>query len=77
MNSGLRSAAGSLIFGPKSPAKTAVCSQCEKPEHECRCDRYCCICVGFDRVKLGADGLYYCPDCLRACDVKLASRSGT
>ena len=48
---------------------------CDKPEQECRCDRYCCICAGFDRVKLGADGLYYCPDCMEACDVKLASRS--
>ena len=58
-----------------SYTKTVMCSQCDKPEHECRCDRYCCICVGLDGVKLGMDGLYYCPECLRACDVKLATRS--
>jgi len=58
-----------------SPTNTAFCFQCDKPEHQCRCDRYCCICMGFDRVKLAVDGLYYCPECLRACDVKLANRS--
>lgn len=70
----MRMAAGSLIFNSMSPTKT-VCSMCDKPEQECHCDRYCCICAGFDRVKLGADGLYYCPDCMEACDVKLANRS--
>jgi hypothetical protein len=74
---GLRTAPGSLIFELMSPAKTAVCSQCDKPEHQCRCDRYCCICAGFDQVKLGADGLYYCPACMEACDVKLANRIDT
>jgi hypothetical protein len=73
--SDLRSAAGSLIVGLMSPTKTVVCSQCDRPEHQCQCDRYCCICAGFDRVKLGMDGLYYCPECMQACDVKLANRS--
>jgi hypothetical protein len=73
--SGLRSAAGSLIFDEMKPTKMVVCSQCDKPEQECRCDHYCCICAGFERVKLGADGLYYCLDCMEACDVKLANRS--
>jgi hypothetical protein len=68
-------AAGSHILDSMSPTKTVVCSMCDKPEQECRCDRYCCICAGFDRVKLGADGLYYCPDCREACDVKLANSS--
>jgi len=71
----LRSEAGSLIFGLMSPTKAVVCSQCDKPEHQCHCDRYCCICAGIERVKLGMDGLYYCPDCMQACDVKLANRS--
>ena len=57
-----------------SPTKV-VCSQCDKSEGDCHCDRYCCICNGFDGVKLGADGLYYCPECRAACDVKLANRS--
>jgi hypothetical protein len=52
-----------------------MCSQCDQPEQHCRCDRYCCICQGVDRIRLGADGLYYCPDCLQACDVKQANRS--
>ena len=70
----MRLAAGSLIFGLMNPTKTVVCSQCDKPEHECRCDRYCSICAGFDRVKLAVDGLYYCPDCMQACDLKLANQ---
>jgi hypothetical protein len=74
--SGLRLRAGSLIFWLMSPTKTVVCSQCDKPERDCRCDKYCCICAGFDRIKLGEDGLYYCPECMEACDVKLATRSG-
>jgi hypothetical protein len=74
--SGLRLGAGSLIFWLMSPTKTVVCSQCDKPERDCRCDTYCCICAGFDRIKLGEDGLYYCPECMEACDVKLATRSG-
>jgi hypothetical protein len=74
--SGLRLGAGSRIFWLMSPTKTVVCSQCDKPERDCRCDKYCCICAGFDRIKLGEDGLYYCPECMEACDVKLATRSG-
>jgi hypothetical protein len=58
-----------------SPTKTVVCFQCDKPEQQCRCDRYCCICGGFERIKLGADGLYYCPECMEACEVKMANRS--
>jgi hypothetical protein len=73
--SGLRMGPASLIFEAMSPVKTAVCSQCDKPEHQCRCDRYCCICAGFDQVRLGTDGLYYCSACMEACDVKVAKRS--
>jgi hypothetical protein len=52
---------------------TVLCSVCDKAEHECKCVRYCCICTGVDAIKLGVDGLYYCPDCREACEVKLAS----
>ena len=72
----MSAAAVSLIVVPMSPGNAVVCSVCDKPEHECRCDRYCCICMGMDGVKLCADGLYYCPACREACDVKLAGRSG-
>jgi hypothetical protein len=50
-----------------------VCSTCDKPEHQCVCDRYCTICKGQHKVRLCADGLYYCPDCREACDVALAN----
>ena len=49
-----------------------VCSQCDKPETDCRCDRYCTICKGQEGIRLCVDGLYYCPDCREACDVPLA-----
>jgi hypothetical protein len=50
-----------------------TCAQCDKPEHQCSCEKYCTICKGQQHVKLCADGLYYCPDCREACDVALAS----
>jgi hypothetical protein len=50
-----------------------VCAQCDKPEHQCSCEKYCSICKGQLNVKLCADGLYYCPDCREACDVPLAT----
>jgi hypothetical protein len=50
-----------------------VCTQCDQPEDYCRCEKYCTICKGQHNVRLGADGLYYCPDCREACDVALAN----
>lgn len=50
-----------------------VCVQCDKPEGQCNCEKYCTICKGQLNVKLCADGLYYCPDCREACDMSLAS----
>ena len=50
-----------------------ICSQCDKAEEYCRCEKYCTICKGQLNVKLCEDGLYYCPDCREACDVALAS----
>jgi len=50
-----------------------VCSQCEKTEQYCTCEKYCTICKGQQNVRLCVDGLYYCPDCREACDVALAS----
>ena len=50
-----------------------VCAQCEKPERQCTCDRYCWLCKGEYLVRLGADGQYYCTDCREACDVALAN----
>jgi hypothetical protein len=53
-----------------------VCSLCDKPEERCTCERYCTICKGQHKVRLCADGLYYCPDCREACDVALANSRG-
>jgi hypothetical protein len=50
-----------------------VCTQCEKTEEYCVCEKYCTICKGQHNVRLCADGLYYCPDCREACDVALAN----
>ena len=50
-----------------------LCAQCDRPERQCTCDRYCCYCQGSERVRLCADGQYYCPDCREACDVRLAN----
>jgi len=76
-NSALSRAAASLIVVIMSVSGSIVCSICEKPEAECLCVRYCCICTGLDGVRLCADGLYYCPACRDACEVKLAESRGT
>lgn len=53
---------------------TTVCTQCEKPESKCTCEKYCCFCQSQHNVRLCVDGLYYCPDCREACDVQLAEK---
>jgi hypothetical protein len=50
-----------------------VCSQCDKSEESCTCEKYCTICKGQSNVRMGIDGLYYCPECREACDVALAN----
>jgi hypothetical protein len=51
---------------------TTVCSQCDNPESKCMCEKFCCFCQSQDNVHLCVDGLYYCPDCREACDVRIA-----
>lgn len=53
-----------------------VCSTCDRTEQQCTCEKYCTICKGQHKVRLCADGLYYCPDCREACDIGLANTSG-
>jgi hypothetical protein len=43
--------------------------QCDKIELECKCDRYCCICLSQESIRLCLDGLFYCSDCGTACDL--------
>lgn len=51
---------------------TTVCSQCDQPESKCACQKYCCFCQSQDDIRLCVDGLYYCPECREACDVRVA-----
>ncbi len=53
-----------------------VCVLCDKLEYECKCDRYCCICKGQDKIRLCVDGQYYCPDCREACDLAVVNYRG-
>lgn len=60
------------LESPEEAELTTVCSQCDKPETQCTCEKYCCFCQSQQDVRLCIDGLYYCPDCREACDVRLA-----
>jgi hypothetical protein len=51
---------------------TTLCSQCDKPESKCTCEKYCSFCQSQYYVRLCVDGLYYCPDCREACDLRVA-----
>jgi hypothetical protein len=46
------------------------CSQCEMPEGQCHCDRFCCLCQSEIDVRICQDGLMYCDPCRSACDYK-------
>ena len=50
-----------------------ICSLCDKPETECKCDRYCAMCQGEHDVRLVQDGQYLCRDCREACDLQAQS----
>ena len=51
---------------------TTVCAQCDKSEVQCRCEKYCCFCQSQQNIRLCLDGLYYCPDCREACEMRVA-----
>lgn len=51
-------------------AGPVVCAQCDQPETKCTCDKYCTYCQSQEGVRLCEDGLYYCPDCREACELK-------
>jgi hypothetical protein len=50
-----------------------LCQQCEQPEPRCNCDKYCILCQGQYGIRLCDDGLYYCPDCREACEVRVVN----
>lgn len=59
--------------GYMSSTKTKVhCVQCDMPEAQCDCERYCCLCYAQVDIRLCLDGLYYCLPCREACDYKTA-----
>ncbi len=51
-----------------------LCAQCDKAEQECTCEKYCCFCQSQYNIHMAVDGMYYCPDCREACDVRLAEK---
>jgi hypothetical protein len=53
-----------------------LCMQCDKTEEKCTCDKYCCFCQSQQGVRLCIDGLYYCPDCREAVDVRVVDARG-
>ncbi len=62
-----------LKIGPRRAtlppmAEKYLCMLCDKPESECKCDRYCALCQGAYDVRLVQDGQYMCRDCREACD---------
>jgi len=50
-----------------------TCSQCDREEKECECERFCILCQGWDSVRLCNDGQYYCLTCREACDLQAQS----
>jgi len=50
-----------------------VCAQCEQPEAQCWCEKYCVLCQSQLDIRLCADGLLYCEACRAACEYKLAN----
>jgi hypothetical protein len=46
------------------------CGQCEMPEGQCVCDKFCCLCQSQLEIRICADGLMYCESCRNACGYK-------
>ncbi len=51
-------------------AEAFKCAVCELEEERCTCDKYCCLCMGFNNVRLCQDGQWYCLECREACDLQ-------
>jgi hypothetical protein len=49
------------------------CAQCEQPENNCECEKFCCLCQSVLDIRLCTDGLLYCEPCRKACDYKTSS----
>jgi len=51
------------------------CGQCEMPEEQCICDKFCCLCQSPLEIRICTDGLMYCEPCRNACDYKTSDDS--
>jgi len=49
------------------------CAQCEMPEKQCECDKFCSLCQSSLDIRICSDGLMYCEPCRTACDYKTSS----
>ena len=58
----------------KAEMATTLCAQCDKPEMQCTCEKFCCFCQSQHDIRLAVDRMYYCPECREACDVTLADK---
>ena len=68
--------ASHIVSREATMAGPILCMLCDKPEFECKCDRYCCLCNGQHAIRLCVDGQYYCPDCREACDLRVVEARG-
>jgi hypothetical protein len=46
------------------------CGQCEMPEAQCECDKFCCLCQSQLDIRICQDGLMYCEPCRSSCGYK-------
>ena len=49
-------------------AERFLCNVCDLVEEKCVCEKYCCLCLGENDVRLVGDGFHYCLECREACD---------
>ena len=52
-----------------SPSKYR-CMQCERPETQCDCEKFCILCQSSLDIRICQDGLMYCEPCRSACAYK-------
>jgi len=57
----------------RPPSHIIVCAQCEQPESQCYCEKFCILCQSQMDVRLCTDGLMYCEPCRTACEYKVAN----
>jgi hypothetical protein len=56
-------------------AEAYKCGQCEHPEDQCECGRYCWLCMSENNVRLCQDGNLYCQECREVCEMEAQIRS--